>query len=748
MTYDSTSTANVIDPTPQFEELSLHRISDLNKSYKTKTDGFIRVNLKEKHYKPNNEWGIDWGNNDGTDIGDKYINQVSVWFNLKAEAFSGSIPTQTIMQFFQDGKKRLEVITVGPVLRVLVYNSKNDGITTHEVTNEIDPEKWHRISVVYGSKLGAADPTSFLHAVVDGDKRKSIRLNITGNNRINNMTDLVLGASLSSLNSQPDESKRMLGYIQECQYFILPSPTSLLSDYARPRFLVPAFGNELLNTEYENFANFSDSSVYNTKGRFPLDDDGDDDVNLVIDNYVRYNSKQVDQFGNDRGEFVTLSGSKIDSRDSLREWINYNPIRDEANLYFAALTDSYVKEQQLERGISRSTVKTAVSRAQSTMSGSLKAYRQLGLLQHLDLETNSGTPSSFLEASRYKISNVNSSDNPEIALGATGIFKTRVEAFPLVEAIYGQSPNNYESMQVTQISQAKGPASGDFLKKASTVYHLNEIIDNEIDNDELTFSSSRLPNYFFLPPISADYFKFKHDGEPNTLEDFMTWTDFLRRRSRSSEQDLEEGRKGNISEEKVDFSRTKERYLSLMESWYKSIIPRRTIDNMITSLGIGTGLDALNDSNAGLIEYLTRDSNTLAANAIDFSLDGFSEVIHFTATSESNNSFIQMFEVAKKDGKSTFEKLAILDLGIINTSINLNYSYGNSTTITQNSSREQLFGGKIRHDPLNSNFGEKDNNLSHVFAFGKIIDDTSDDTPGAKIYFFPIFTLECEIEVD
>jgi hypothetical protein len=107
-----------------------------------------------------------------------------------------------------------------------------------------------------------------------------------------------------------------------------------------------------------------------------------------------------------------------------------------------------------------------------------------------------------------------------------------------------------------------------------------------------------------------------------------------------------------------------------------------------------------------------------------------------------------MFEVAKEDGKVTFEKLAILDLGVINTSINLNYAYETSVEITGNSSREQIFGGKIRHDPLNSNFGEKENNLSHVFAFGKIIDDASDATPGAKIYFFPIFTLECLIEGD
>jgi hypothetical protein len=741
MTYDSASSKNVIDPTPIFEEFALPRISDLNKSYKTKANSFIRVNLKEKHYN-SERWDTDWGNSNVIDILDKYINQVSVWFNLKEEAFSGSVPTQTIMQFFQGGKKRLEVITVGPVLRVLVYNSIDDGITTHEVTNEIDPEKWHRISVVYGSKLGAVDTTSFLHAVVDGDKRKSVRLNITGNNRINNMTDLVLGVSLSSLNSQPNESRRMLGYIQECQYFILPSPSSPLSNYARPRFLVPAFGNELLNTEYDTFSNFADNDIFNVTGRNTTDN-GSDEVNLIIDHYVRYNSPPEG-----KNEFVVLSGSRIDSRESLREWINYNPIRDEACLYFAALSDSYVKEQQLERGVSRSTVSTAANRAKSAMSGSLRAYRQLNLLQHLDLETNSGDPSSLLEASRYKVDNIDNAEKSQIPLGQTGFFKTRVEGFPLVEAVYGQSPHNYISAEAVQISSTRGPASGDFLKKAATVYHLNEIMDNELDGDELTHSSSRLPNYFFLPPIAADYFSFNHDGEPDTLEDVMAWTDFLRRRSRNTEQNVEKINEGLLQETRINAAASLERYTSLMESWYKSLIPKRTIESMVGNLGIGGSDETLHDSNAGLINYLTRDTNSVLTNDIEWQLDGFSEIIEFTATSESNASFIQMFEVAKEDGKVTFEKLAILDLGVINTSINLNYAYETSVEITGNSSREQIFGGKIRHDPLNSNFGEKENNLSHVFAFGKIIDDASDATPGAKIYFFPIFTLECLIEGD
>jgi len=761
MTYDSVSTKNVIDPNPLFEEVSLPLVCDENKSYKTKQDGFIQINLREKHYQTGINWKEDWGSSPGgVDAASEYINQVSTWFYLKEEAFTdGSYPTQTIMQLFRGNSLSFELQSVGPVLRARIHNSATNGIREEQVSNSLDPEKWHRVSVVYGPDSNSNDNSKcFLYVVLDGDRRKSLRISITGNEKVRDVTDLILGNSLSSLNSQPDEGRRLLGYIQECQYFILRAD-SIKGNFGAERFHLPAYGNSKLNDLYDSFLKdgnlFSDKTKFDSSGQSASNENPGDDQNLLIDNYLRYISEGDNPLP-DTGIFVSLSGSILDSRESLREWINYSPIRDEAALYFGALTRTYVKEQQLERGVSRSTVKNIVNRAQSTMSGSLRAYRQLGLLQHLDLETNTGEADSLLEAKRFKVEQIPNGERikelVDLPLGETGVFKTRVEAFPLVEPIYGQSPNNYERPDVIpQLDNAtfsNSPVSGDFLKSAGTVYHLNEIIDNEADGDDLTTSSSRLPNYFLLPPIAADYFSFNHDGEPNTLQDVMAWTDFLRRRGRSSVQDLDAIKNGNMLEEIVSSTRNKETYLDLMKSWYRTLIPRRTLNDIVSSLGIGSNSDSIRDSNVGMIRYLTRDRNESSVNGINYDLNGFSEEIEFTATSESNTSFIQMFEVAKDNGKVTFEKLAIMDLGVINTSKDLNHLYevGQSTDTLPGSPNE-IFGNEIRTDIPNSNFGEKDNNLSHVFAFGKIIDDPSDTTPGAKIYFFPIFTLECKIEV-
>ena len=125
-------------------------------------------------------------------------------------------------------------------------------------------------------------------------------------------------------------------------------------------------------------------------------------------------------------------------------------------------------------------------------------------------------------------------------------------------------------------------------------------------------------------------------------------------------------------------------------------------------------------------------------NVLDFpNLEKFSELITFTKTSELNNSFIQMFEASEDDGKPSFKKLAIRDLGVIRR---------------EKASYKKKFRGARENNvagDLTAAFDAIENNdddypeLAHVFAFGKIFHDKTDPkVPGTDIYFFPIFTIE------
>jgi len=763
MVYNSTSNTNVIDSTPVFDDRHLSSISELGKAYKTREDSFIQINLREKHYATGKDsegkdlYGADWGAppfmaDSSTNEKNAYINQISVWFYIQSEGFdSGN--EQTIMQLFYDStKKAVEVFAANQVLKVRAYTNQDSNIQKYtELTvssTGIESEKWHRVSLVYGKHAGRRIRGNdgqyyydyYLHVTLDGDRRKSFRKIVTKNYQLGNMTDLILGANLENLSSRPSDNRRLKGFIQECQYYIKESPRK--PKWIETRGAVPALLTGSINDKYnDEIKNLETSDIFNMSGMFP--ENAEKPSKTEVDGLVRYRSS-LKSVG---GQHVTLSGSKISVRDSLREWVHYNPIRNESALYFAGMgSKTYVKEQQLERGLSRTTVKQIVERAKMTMSGSLIAYRQLGLLQHVDLDVPvSGSAPLTIVRSRLVEKETETPGEAEfvrtvVAESDTTKFNTRLKVFPTIEPIYGKAPNNYSVFEPKSIETALGPASGRFLENAGTVFALEEIMDNELDSDELTFSSSRLPNYFLLPPIAADHFKFDHDGEPDSLVDFMSWREFLRRRHIRHEQDFDEARKGKIKEKQVTFSAARERYYELMESWYKTLIPEDTLRALVTRFGTSLW----SDTNEGLMRYLTRDANVSGGgkrNAIDYPLEQFNEEILFTKTSLLNKSFIQMFEVAKEDGKATFTKLIIRDLGVMRKGPRgslWRYVWG----------RDQRKFRGVASDPLSDNPANW-TGLEHVFAFGKIIDKkTNPNVPGTEIYFFPLFTLAFDIEVN
>ena len=756
MVYDATSNSNVIDASPIFDKKHLPAISELGKAYKTREDSFVQVNLREKHYAVGEDadgkslYGSEWGTSTNKE---GYINQVSTWFYINTEGFdSGN--EQTIMQFFYDStRKALEVFAVNQVLKVRMYTNRATAVQTNtEFTvssTGIEAEKWHRVSVVYGWDTALPRRSEFyLHVTLDGDRRKSYRHKPSGWYKLGNMTDLILGANLENLSSRPSDSRRLKGFIQECQYYIKKSPSS-------PEELelwgsVPALLTGSINDKYNDEVRvLTTSNIFNMSGMFP--ENTEDPEAVEDDGLVRYRSS----YGVKGGTHVTLSGSKISVRDSLREWVHYNPIRNEAVLYFAGMgTKAYVKEKQLERGLSRTTVKQIVERAKMTMSGSLIAYRQLGLLQHLDLDVPvSGSAPLTIERSRFIEKETDTPGESELITTIipeeeTTKFNTRLKVFPTIEPIYGKAPNNYSVFAPKSIETTLGPASGRFLENAGTIFALEEIMDNELDSDELTFSSSRLPNYFLLPPITADHFRFDHDGTIDSLHDFMSWREFLRRRNARTQQDVVEAKRGNISEETISADAGRDLYYDLMESWYKTLIPPDTLKNLVKRFGH----KRIEDTNEGLMRYLTRDINVSGGgigNAIDYSLEQFNEEIVFTKTSLLNKSFIQMFEVAKEDGKATFTKLVIRDLGVMRKAWSREDGYfrppGGTRTFTQQNETARKHKGVTADTALDTpgNF----TGLEHVFAFGKIIDKkTNPNVPGTEIYFFPLFTLTFDVE--
>jgi hypothetical protein len=173
------------------------------------------------------------------------------------------------------------------------------------------------------------------------------------------------------------------------------------------------------------------------------------------------------------------------------------------------------------------------------------------------------------------------------------------------------------------------------------------------------------------------------------------------------------------------------------------MIPESVINSLLDLLNPGE-----NDSNEDYIYYLTRDQNnadhaTGGRNKINTALAGFNEHLHFTKTSDFNNSFIQMFECADDDGKATFTKLAIRDLGVIRR--RPNDSGAPSSLRMKNNIVGKLSDAEVDSSATDENYEFSE--LAHVFAFGKLISsDKNPAVPGSEIYFFPLFVLECIIE--
>ena len=221
----------------------------------------------------------------------------------------------------------------------------------------------------------------------------------------------------------------------------------------------------------------------------------------------------------------------------------------------------------------------------------------------------------------------------------------------------------------------------------------------------------------------------KHDQPVQTQESAMSWTEFLRRRAAMTAWFGE-----TRGEEPVDASDTREIYEREIQKWYQTLIPKETIKNLLNVLKPHE-----NDSNEDLIRYLTRDVNNAAkyGNDINFGdLQEFNELITFTKTSEFNNSYVQMFEVSESEGKAEFKKLAIKDLGVIrkkDSSYLPDYRGRRVNNVIANFEDNAL-------DAFETNEGNIEQ-LVHVFAFGKIMHDSSDPrVPGADVFFQPILS--------
>ena len=131
----------------------------------------------------------------------------------------------------------------------------------------------------------------------------------------------------------------------------------------------------------------------------------------------------------------------------------------------------------------------------------------------------------------------------------------------------------------------------------------------------------------------------------------------------------------------------------------------------------------------------------LIARGKDLRSEG--QIIDFVKTSETNNSFIQMFEVSQDEGAAKFTKLAIRDLGVIKKSV-LDRESGELENEVLASNKNLVANPDFKE--ILSKSGEGDRYM-HVFVFGKIIDRTEvSPDPGTAIYFTPIFSLELEIE--
>tara|TARA_B100001057_G_scaffold500202_1_gene614052 strand:+ start:853 stop:4635 length:3783 start_codon:yes stop_codon:yes gene_type:complete len=426
-------------------------------------------------------------------------------------------------------------------------------------------------------------------------------------------------------------------------------------------------------------------------------------------------------------------GLKIDADVSKREWVNYHSIQGESSIFFASISGSiYQKEEKLSRENLILSFPDLVNSVSSILSGSINSYKDLILLGHLDL--NKSDENQGFEVSRHRQKIIQSEDNLPIMVQdgekygeeSTTLFKSRFEQFQFIEHVYGQHVDYFEQVPLVTDMADSSPVSGLFFEKESTLLNIEEIIDNDFDDDENTRSSTRLPNFFILPPISNKNFVFDNPDWKEESGNPIPW--------RKNLNDLlgeeQSGEKFNISE-----------YVKNYDEEYHGIIPNETINSFHENSSI-ISIDA--DSNKDIIKYLDRNQNVDTINKINCSLASFNESLTFEKTSFNQNTFVQMFELSADSGRPTFKKLAIRDLGIFYKPKETNFEVSeiefNGTPANDVDQRPMgditVTGPAIRS-------GDK---LVHAFVFGKIIREKQDsDIPGTGIYFMPIFYFEAEI---
>jgi len=718
------SPANTADASPTFDSSgianpSIRAFSNEGKSWNVggSSNKFIRLNLTASLY---NTEGLIKGTGYHKD---RYSSQISTWFYVKQSGIVSS-NNNTVMQLFDtyvkanDTKIKVpvaEVFTIDNNLNLKLFNY-HDGVApatnlgysqskVYTINNIVSANTWHRVSLAFDH--------NYIFLVVDGTMDKSLRIPVPISEGINvysltSSSDLILGnkfatnAVLDNTTAHSITANSYLdGYILDCQYFLVPSGSAL-----------PAIPKEDNFSSYDNLITTIGSLVASAENNHLL-------------------SYQAGQ----NNRLYTYYGKYVESNVNQRKWVHYYPIADEAALYWAKSSKTYITEQLMERGTKRVEMTELLDKVSMVMSGTLHAYQELKLLGHLDLNVSSdqqGLEITRQEMTRTLKGEYDSVIEPttfrKLDLDNPTIFKTRLDSFPFVESVYGQQNDYRRDDFIPHARVARGPMGGRFFEREATVYHLNEIMDNELDNDDLTFSSSRLPNFFFLPPIAQPNFVFSEHSDPVTVKSAMSWVNFLRRRATDTAWHGQETGELEVSE-----TRTRNVYEKQMQKWFQTLIPKETISNLLDVFR-----PSENDSNEQVIYYLTRDMNQGPQNMIDFpNLEKFSELITFTKTSELNNSFIQMFEASEDDGKPSFKKLAIRDLGVIRRK---KASYKKKF----NGARENNIAGDLTaaFDAIENNEDDYPE-LAHVFAFGKIFHDKTDPkVPGTDIYFFPIFTIE------
>ena len=712
----------------------------------------------------------------------RWVNQFSVWFYIKESAFdSGN--TQTIATFYanaynsvdSESQTRARIFTIRNQLFLSVYDKDGNIINTdgnstgadntlsYGVANSsgpIEPNKWHRVSFVYGTPLNPGQPLtakSYAYLVLDGKMKNaaSNRQEIQTTSNIMNISTVILGNYLTnadgtpgSLSSSPS-GQFLDGYIQSCEYYA--QPAKLIEEGTNisrtpgsiSTITIPAFGLDSIFTEYNNYNSSLDANLLNFTG---LSNEVDENGDNIYDRLTRLG-----------GEVVKINDQAVSAVEASRRWVDYIPISAEGALYWAGFSGkSYVRESQLDRGMRKAKLDEIVELAENAMSGTLKAYNELKLLCHKD-SSNSNNRDFSIDRYAAQMDNGKLKRlRPPLPSGETRFFNTRMEEYPDREPVYGQSPDMYyrnaelrNSNLATVGQDFESKITGKVFLKEATVYHLEEVIDNEVDNDDTTVSSSRVPNFLFLPPIGASYFKFEgidlEDGE-ETIENVMTFRNFLKRRASGVSATLdtvrELGQLGLTTDQNL--SSTLNTYKNLMRDYYLNLIPEDFTNSLLKTLYMDGGPDGnFSDSNEEIIKYVLRNTNnkSLYSNNNQFNLHEFSEIIDFTNTSEFNNSFIQMFEVSNDEGKSKFSKLAIKDLGIIKKSaVDFSLSGGSNVAL-------ERYDNELAQDAGFSTNGGTDHLqdiYSHVFVFGKII-NKNENSPGTSIYFTPIFSLELEI---